>query len=407
MLYFVLKDEQSSIDVTMHESVFNRLDFKPEDGMEVFIEGKVSYFDRRGKLSFKSSAMEENGLGNLHKKFEQMKAKLKEEGLFEAHHKKKIPSYPKVIGVITSKTGAAVHDIINTIQRRYPIAQIEIYPVTVQGPTAAPSIVKAIQSFSRRNTSDVLIVGRGGGSIEDLWAFNEETVARAIFECHIPIISAVGHETDTTISDFVSDKSASTPTAAAEFATPLNLDILNGNIEKMTYTINQGIKRKLDYQRKNIERFQKNISDKHPKNKLSEMKFNKDNLIHRLSKSVDIKIERQKNQVQQLSSQIHYLSPNEKIKKLKSDVFNNKKILYNQMNTILKGTKGKFALSSLQLDGLSPLKTMSRGYSLPYKQGKLIKSVDSLSIDEKVTIKIQDGEFDASIQTITKKREEI
>ncbi|WP_069188398.1 exodeoxyribonuclease VII large subunit, partial [Paenibacillus sp. GM2] len=217
-MYFTLKDKDSRIKTIMFASHNQRLPFIPKEGARVIARGNVSVYERDGQYQFYATHMQPDGIGSLYLAFEQLKGKLEAEGLFAPERKRPIPRYPHVIGVITSPTGAAVRDIITTLARRYPQAAVVLYPVLVQGKAAAPSIVKAIRRLNQMGEADVLIVGRGGGSLEELWAFNEEQVARAIYQSEIPVISAVGHETDFTIADFVSDLRAATPTAAAELA---------------------------------------------------------------------------------------------------------------------------------------------------------------------------------------------
>src|SRR5690606_2508105 len=219
-MYFTLKDEKARIGAVMFAQAARSLKFIPENGMNVLLNGEVSVYEPSGQYQIYVKSMEPDGIGALYVAFEQLKERLEKEGLFRKDRKQPIPPYPKTVGVVTSPTGAAIRDIITTIQRRYPIARIIIYPALVQGTQAAPSVANMIRIANERKEADVLIVGRGGGSIEELWAFNEEVVARAIYESDIPIISAVGHETDTTIADFVADLRAPTPTGAAEMAVP-------------------------------------------------------------------------------------------------------------------------------------------------------------------------------------------
>ena len=227
--YFTLKDDNAAISVTMFSTFAKTVKFNPEDGMKVFVKGNVTVYEPSGTYQINIKEMKSDGIGDLYLAFQKLKEELSKEGLFDPKYKKQLPKFPKFIGVITSPTGAAIRDIINTIGRRYPLAQVILYPAIVQGDDAKKDIVKQIKKANDNGLCDVLIVGRGGGSIEDLWAFNERIVAEAIFESKIPVISAVGHEVDFTIADFVADMRAATPTAAAELATP-SLDMLKGNI---------------------------------------------------------------------------------------------------------------------------------------------------------------------------------
>ena len=238
--YFTLKDQSAQISATMFYSEARKVNFEPKDGMKVLVKGSVSVYEPQGTYSINITEMEEKGLGSLYLAYEKLKKELQDGGYFDISHKKSIPQFPRAIGVLTSPTGAAVRDCINTISRRYPMAKIYVYPTLVQGEDAKNSIVKNIELANEQNLVDVLIVGRGGGSIEDLWAFNEKIVAMAIYNSKLPIISAVGHETDFTIADFVADKRAATPTAAAELATP-NLVNLKENVNIYMKRLNQGI----------------------------------------------------------------------------------------------------------------------------------------------------------------------
>ena len=228
--YFTLKDENASISVIMFSSFAKTVKFEPKDGMKVFVKGNVSVYEPQGTYRLNVKEMKSDGVGDLYLAFQQLKSQLEKEGLFDPKYKKKLPMFPNTVGVITSPTGAAIRDIINTIGRRYPLTRVVLYPAIVQGDGAKDDIVKQIKLANEQNICDVLIVGRGGGSIEDLWAFNERIVAQAIFDSNIPIISAVGHEIDFTIADFVADMRAATPTAGAEIATP-SIDVLKENIK--------------------------------------------------------------------------------------------------------------------------------------------------------------------------------
>ena len=405
--YFTLKDEHSSIGITMYENVYKQLTFVPKDGMEVGLEGKVNFFNKKGTISFKATSMQEYGAGDLHKKFELMKNKLKDEGLFEPRFKKTIPSYPKVIGVITSRAGAVISDIVQTITRRYPLAKIELYPVAVQGPQSVKEIIKAITFFNKKNTADVLIVGRGGGSIEDLWAFNEESIARAIFDSTIPLVSAVGHETDHTIADLVADKRASTPTAAAELVTPFTLRDLNERTKAAVNNLYKATTKQKDERKKQIEFLKRNILSRHPKNKLIDMQRHKINLTKRLSSSMDSKIEKRTSDFNLTSQRLHSLSPTKKINDLSLQVSKQRDLLKQRIKSITDHKEYSFSEKAIRLESLSPLRTMSRGYSLTYKNGVIVKDINALSKDDQVEIKMKNGEFNAIVKDLTKNKEEI
>ena len=283
-LYFTLKDEEARISAVMFFNNARLLNFTPEDGMNVLVRGRISSYPAQGTYQIYVETMEKDGLGNLFVEYEKLKKKLELEGLFSIEHKKKIPKYPKKIGVITAPTGAAIRDILSTIKRRYPIAEVILFPSLVQGASAAPEIVSQIKKANTYDL-DVLICGRGGGSIEDLWAFNEESVARAIFASTIPIISAVGHEIDFTIADFVADLRAPTPTGAAEMAVPTTLDLINLIAEKKL-RLNALLSNTLKIKNQQLEHLKNSFVLKNPM-VLYELKEQKlDRLLEQLNGSI-------------------------------------------------------------------------------------------------------------------------
>ena len=350
-LYFTLKDENSLIKCIMFKSYAEKLNFKPKDGMKVMVFGTVSVFERDGVYQIYAKSMLEDGMGDLHEQFEQLKAKLEKEGLFEQSHKKTIPLYPKIIGVLTSQTGAVIRDIINVSTRRNPNVYIKLLPVPVQGPGAAEQIAEKIRIMNEKKLADVLIIGRGGGSLEDLWPFNEEIVARAIYDSEIPIISAVGHETDFTIADFVADLRAPTPSAAAELAVP---DI---------FEVKQKI---INYQNR------------------SKLALNK-------------KIEIMKLRFEKIMQTRVFTDPMRKIMDNSIILDDYMKRLENAMKEIKTEKKNKYIELITKLDSISPLKTLIRGYSLTEKDGKIIKKSSQLDKGDRVTIKFSDGDKKAEI----------
>ena len=350
-MYFTLKDEKSLIKCVMFKSYTPHLSFMPKDGMKVCVLGTVSVFERDGVYQIYAKAMKEDGMGSLFEAYEKLKAQLEEEGLFDEEHKKPIPMFPKTIGVLTASTGAVIRDIINVSTRRNPNVHIRLLPVAVQGVDAKDQIVAGIKRMNEEKLADVIIVGRGGGSLEDLWAFNEEVVARAIYESEIPIISAVGHETDYSISDFVADLRAPTPSAAAELAVP--------NIEDVKYTIDLYENRYKVALKKKVE--------------VMRLRFDKCMSL-RVFKEPLLKI-------------------NERALKLDTDI----KDLANKINQKLEKAKTRYAQVALKIDTLSPMKTMTRGYSITEKEGKVIKSVKDLNKGDTVNIRLVDGNKEATI----------
>ncbi len=352
-MYFTLKDENSLIKCVMFKSYTTHLSFMPKDGMKVMVLGSVAVFERDGVYQIYAKAMKEDGLGSLYTAYEELKKKLEQEGLFAESHKKKIPFMPKTIGVLTSNTGAVIRDIINVSTRRNPGVHIRLYPVPVQGPGAAEKIAEGIKFMNENKLADVLIIGRGGGSLEDLWPFNEEIVARAIYDSELPIISAVGHETDFTIADFVADLRAPTPSAAAELAVA-NIDDVRETLKLYNNRYKVALKKKIELMRLSYEKCMARPAYKNPTQKINEQYM-----------VIDMKV----------------------------------KALQNSMMLKLKEAKTSFVKETAKLDSLSPLKTLTRGYSIVTKQesGKVIKSVDDLNSGEKVNLRLSDGQKTATI----------
>ena len=351
-MYFTLKDENSLIKCVMFKTYTTHLSFMPKDGMKVIILGGVSVFERDGVYQIYAKAMKEDGLGNLYVAYEELKNKLSNEGLFDEKYKKPIPFMPKTIGVLTSNTGAVIRDIINVSTRRNPNVNIRLYPVPVQGNGAGEKIAEGIEFMNKNKLADVLIIGRGGGSIEDLWPFNEEIVARAMFNSEIPIVSAVGHETDFTIADFVADLRAPTPSAAAELAVA-NIDDVRETLKTYNNRYKVSLKKKIELMKMSYEKCMTRQAFKNPTQKINEQYM-----------LIDMKV----------------------------------KSLQNSILLKIKEDKTKFVKEVAKLDALSPLKTLTRGYSIISKQdGRIAKEVKDLSQGEKVSIRLSDGSVDAQV----------
>ena len=355
-LYFSLKDVDGQIRAVMFRSRAASLKFLPESGMKVIVHGSVTVYPRDGSYQIYVSSMQPDGIGALYLAYEQMKARLAEEGLFDEEHKKPIPVYPDRIGVITSPTGAAVRDIINVTGRRYPSADVFVYPALVQGEGAEESLVKALDYLDKSKLCDVIIIGRGGGSIEDLWAFNSEKLARRIYEAEVPIISAVGHETDFTICDFVSDMRAPTPSAAAEIAVPDRRELLM-RIDSYDERLSLALVRKLQRE----------------KDRLSYLRDKAD------ESSIKNLIDNKRDEVQRLSAMAKLL-----------------------INSRLENTKDKLLSNIGRANALSPLAILSRGYSVAEADGRVIKSVDELEPDKKIKLIFGDGVASAKITEVKK-----
>lgn len=401
-MYLTLKDNGSRIKAVMFASQNRTLPFTPEDGMKVLVKGEVSVFESTGEYQMYIKTMEPDGIGSLYLAYEQLKEKLEDEGLFSPLFKKEIPVYPTKIGVITSPTGAAVRDIITTIKRRYPIAKVIVFPTLVQGPHAAPSIVKSIQKANSISDIDVLIVGRGGGSIEDLWGFNEEITARAIAASKLPIISAVGHETDTTIADFVSDLRAPTPTAAAELAVPNILELIekiNQNSHKLNRVINEFINAK----KVSLERLQKSYAFRFPERLFKEKELQLDRIVDRLHKNVNNMYTIHLNKLKSIELKLQANHPIHQLKEAQKNHEYVQKDLENKMVLFMKQKHFDFEKSISKLESLNPLKVMNRGYSLVYNdEQKIVKNIKDVQIDEKLILTMQDGQVDCQVVDIRK-----
>ncbi|PGZ96413.1 exodeoxyribonuclease VII large subunit [Bacillus pseudomycoides] len=399
-MYFTLKDENARIAAVMFASHNRNMKFRPEDGMTVLVKGKISVYEASGSYQIYVQDMQPDGVGNLHLAYEQLKARLEEEGLFSQVYKQPIPAYPTTIGVITSPTGAAIRDIITTITRRYPIGNVIVFPVLVQGEFAAPSIVQAIEKANEMNDMDVLIVGRGGGSIEELWAFNEETVARAIFASRVPIISAVGHETDFTIADFVADLRAPTPTAAAELAAPHILE-LEEKVMQRTLRLTRAMREMMNYKREHLQALQKSYAFRYPKQLYEQKEEQLDRTIDKLVQTKERYIEKKANQLQQLSFYLGKHHPLQKIEQTKLTMEALQKQLQREMQTFLQAKEFTFTRTVEKLETLSPLKVMMRGYGLVYNDKKqVLKSVKEIDLGDAVAIQLQDGVLECNVWEI-------
>ncbi len=351
-MYFTLKDENCLIKCVMFKTYTNTLNFVPKDGAKVMVLGKVSVFERDGVYQIYVRAMQQEGIGDLYAEYEKLKARLEQEGLFAQEHKKKIPLVPKCIGVLTSNTGAVIRDIINVATRRNPNVYIKLLPVPVQGTGAAQKIVAGIQTMNEQQLADVIILARGGGSLEDLWPFNEEIVARAIYASKIPIISAVGHETDFTIADFVADLRAPTPSAAAELAVP-NVAEMKQKIAIQNNRCKQALKKELQYMQLRYEKCMSSKCFQAPLQKINEYRM-----------ILDMHVKQIENSIQKSWQQ----------------------------------AKTEMLKNITRLDALSPLKTLTRGYAIVQtKQNEVIKSVKQLKTGEEVQLLLEDGKKNAKI----------
>ena len=371
--YFTIKDENTRINAIMFQFQARNIKFMPEDGMKVLVRGKISVFETTGAYQIYVDEMLEDGVGNLYIAYEQLKKKLEEEGLFKEIYKKKIPKIPERIGVVTAPTGAAIKDIISTIKRRWPLTEIYLFPSLVQGELAKDDIVKQLKKADSYNL-DTIIVGRGGGSIEDLWAFNEEIVARAIFECKTPIISAVGHEIDFTISDFVADLRAPTPTGAAEMAVPQLNDVIN-YLNQINIRLNNTLTNEIKNYRNRLNDLTNRNILKNPITIYQTKELIFDSIIERLKHSINIKINNNDKKLIELTNSYILKNP--------SQIIDKKKNTY--MNLLSK------------LETLSPLLTLKRGYTITKKDNKVIKSKKQVKKGDNLTIDFEDGSIKTEV----------
>ncbi len=374
--YFTIKDENARINAIMFSFNASKLKFLPEDGMKVLVKGKISVFEATGNYQIYVEQMQEDGLGNLHIAFEQLKKKLGEEGLFDPKYKKEIPKIPMRVGIITAPTGAAVKDILSTIKRRFPICKTILFPCLVQGELAKDDIVKKLDIADNYNL-DVIILGRGGGSIEDLWPFNEEAVARKVFSCKTPIISGVGHQIDFTICDFVSDVRAETPTGAAERAVPKLSDLIL-EIENYKIRVTNNIKMVLDNNKLRLKKLKESYVLKNPLS-LYEIKEQKlDNVIDKLNTMINTILYTNKSKLEIIENSIIFKEPS---------------ILYEN-----KLKRNNHLIEKLEI--LNPLNALKRGYSIIKKDNKCISSVKNVKVKDEIDINIKDGNIKAMVMEV-------
>jgi exodeoxyribonuclease VII large subunit len=360
--YFTLKDEKSVLKCVMFRSNASLLPFMPEDGMKVIIRGYVSVFERDGQYQLYAEEMQPDGIGALYVAFEKLKKKLEEEGLFDASKKKKLPYLPRAIGVVTSSTGAVIRDIINVLSRRFYNVNLKLYPVQVQGEQAAGQIAAAVRRFNELGNVDVIIVARGGGSLEELWPFNEEIVARSIYESRIPVISAVGHETDFTIADFAADVRAPTPSAAAELVIPERA-VVENRLDVLKLRLRNAIMKKTAMERLTLKRIEGSVAFRQPLNKIYQ-----DRML------LDVQ----------------------------------KKYMQKALSALNTNYRNRLSLLAATLDTLSPLKSLARGYSITKskKDGSLIKSIRAVSAGDKLEISLTDGRLGCTVDSIEEDRDE-
>lgn len=399
--YLTLKDGQAQVRCAMFRNSNMRVNFKPANGTQVLVRGRVGLYEGRGDYQLIIEHMEEAGYGALQRQFEELKHKLASEGLFDAARKQPMPDSVNHIGVITSPTGAAVKDILSVLKRRFPAIGVSIFPTAVQGEQAAGQIVEAIQTAGEQGKCDALIVGRGGGSLEDLWPFNEESVARAIFASEIPMISAVGHEIDFTIADFVADLRAPTPSAAAELISPDGEDMLN-QFEGFELLLAEAMARKNYLLGQQVSNLYKRLQ--HPGRKLQEQAQHLDHLDIRLRRAINSKLQQQRYQMDSVQGKLSRVHPADALVSRQQLVAEYLKRMSRGIAQQLETKKIKTAQAMHLLDTVSPLKTLGRGYSIIRDdRGAVVKSVVGVSAGDKLKSQMVDGEICFTVDGTTDK----
>ena len=403
--YFSLKDDRAVIQATIWSGIYQKLGFDLEEGMKINVIGRVQVYEPSGSYSIIIEKAEPDGVGALAIQFEQLKKKLSEEGLFQERFKQAIPQFAKRIGVVTSRSGAVIQDIITTVSRRFPGVEIVLYPTKVQGEGAAEEIARNIARANGREDLDVLIIGRGGGSIEDLWAFNEEIVVRSIFESRLPIISSVGHETDVTLADFVADKRAATPTAAAELATPVTkLDLLTylKNQEKRMAT---AVQNTLSKKKEVLRGLSQSVIFRQPERLYDGYLQRLDQLMLRLKQGLNGELVRNQQKVQAQIHRLEQLSPNVKIQRYQDRIQQLQKLMRSQMAVIYDAKVAEVKRLSEALLMLDTSRIVARGYAIVKKEDTVVSSVNDLKKNDQVMLMMRDGQVELEVKDV--KTEEI
>ncbi|MBS7575986.1 MULTISPECIES: exodeoxyribonuclease VII large subunit [unclassified Enterococcus] len=403
--YFSLKDDGAVINATMFAGKFRQLKFQPENGMKVLVVGRLTLYEKSGQYQIVLEEMIPDGVGALFLQFNQLKAQLSKAGLFQEQFKQAIPAFPKVIGVITSPSGAVIRDIITTVERRFPLAKILLFPTKVQGVGAKEEIVKNIQRANQMSEIDVLIVGRGGGSIEDLWAFNEESVVRAIFESKLPIISSVGHETDTTLADFVSDRRAATPTAAAEIATPNMIELIN-LLQRQDQRLTKVLQNQISQYRLRANQLAQSVIFRQPMRLYDGHLQKVDYLSEKLTSALKERLNQQYQMTERILNRLAHQSPDRAIKQYLQTLAMLERQLNQAMRELIRQKQNKAANAIQALDLLSPLKVMLRGFSITENEtGQVIRKADAINIGDQMLTRLPDGKLISIVQAIEKSKE--
>ena len=388
--YFTLKDDRSQVRCAMFRQSNQRLTFTPNEGMQILVKARVSLYEARGDFQLIVDSMEDAGVGALQRAYKQLKLKLQAQGLFDTQHKLELPELPRCVGIITSPTGAALHDILNVLKRRFPALPIIIYPAQVQGVNAPEQLLHALKQAQNQALCDVLIIGRGGGSIEDLWAFNDETLATAIYDCPIPVISSVGHEVDFTICDFVADVRAPTPSAAAELVSPDQEEWLSW-LQGMERQLQAHIERYLLSLQQQLQWQYKQL--KHPGRYLDEVSQRIDDLSARLEQHLKLQLQSRREKTLTLEARLQQYSPVHQLSSQQNQLNFLQQRLQQRMQNLIEQLQQKIISLAREMDAFSPLATLGRGYSLvKNEQDELVKSADQLQKDQHVTVFFADSQ---------------
>ena len=399
--YFTLKDDTAQVRCAMFRNSNRRVTFRPQHGQQILVRASITLYEPRGEYQIIVESMQPAGEGLLQQKYEQLKAKLAAEGLFAQQSKQPLPSPAHCVGVITSKTGAALHDILHVLKRRDPSLPVVIYPTAVQGEDAPGQIVRAIELANSRQECDVLIVGRGGGSLEDLWSFNDERVARAIFVSRIPIVSAVGHETDVTIADFVADLRAPTPSAAAEMVSRNQLELL-----RQLQSGQQRLEMAMDYYLANRTRrftqLEHRLQQQHPQLRLARQQTVLERLRQRMTYAMDNQLKRSGQRQQRMTQRLNQHSPQPRIHRAQNRVQQLEYRLAQLMSARLSATRERFGNAMTHLDAVSPLATLARGYSVTTaSDGNVLKQAKQVKAGDMLTTRLADGWVESEVKGVT------
>ena len=401
--YFSLKDEKAVIQATIWGGVYKKLGFDLEEGMKINVIGRVQLYEPSGSYSIIIEKAEPDGIGALAIQFEQLKKKLGEEGLFEERFKQALPQFPKKIGVVTSPSGAVIRDIITTVSRRFPGVEIILYPTKVQGEGASAEVAENIRRANERNDLDVLIIGRGGGSIEDLWAFNEEVVVRAIFESHIPIISSVGHETDTTLADFVADRRAATPTAAAELATPVTkLDLL-AHLQQQQNRLAAAMSNRLTYNRERLAKLSQSVIFRQPERLYDSYLQKLDQLNLRLKQKIREYYNEEVQRARLLQHRLEALAPLKQVQIYQERVAQLERLLRSNMAVVYDHKVAEVKRLSDALLMLDTSRIVARGYAIVKKDEQVLESVEKVNKKDQLTILMRDGQIEVEVKDVERK----